>query len=1480
MILKLSDENNTPIVKKKKRRWLLYIFIFFFLIISSIGITIYLLPRVEFLQRELANQVVKILNNELKGQLEVDKIIFHNYNDLELINSRLLVAGDTLAYIPQLKLKFRLRNLFTNDISVRYFKLYKPRIKLLRLQDSSWNYDHIVFETIDTDTSKSSAPPIFVRKLEIVDGKFFMFDSTDRNEVRKGLLNFSDLKVSKLNIIASAKLNLNDNEHDYDISKLSFNEKNSGIVLDEFYANQIKFRDKNTSLEKAFLKFQDTEITLSAEADNFSVINSDNFDLEKMDAKVSMNAKNFNSDLITHFSDTIITKNQQYDIEVFANGSLKNLIVNKLNVKGKGLNLNGSVHLKNILNPDSLRYIADLKQSTINVTYYKGKMFFDTEAIPDFGLIYFNRMEVDGGILDFYADYDIRSNLGDIIGISKLDINDIPKYDAEIEFKNIDLNKLAFIDQVSKLNGSLKIKGENFKTNLLTADLELKLSESSFIQENIDSLIFTTKINKGYLDIEELSLFKGFSSAKIDGEIDISNLDSISYDLIINSKKLNLSNFFDKLPDNITAKIEVKGQGIDIDNMQTNVNANLIDFSLFDNHILDYKFNLDINNNGTNKEIKFNSNELNFDVSGDFIFTDFIDVLMNEIDYSIFEINKIENQVLGTDLIDEPILLKKYPKLNFKLALEIFDIKKLQDLFEINVNTKGNIEFEMKSDSNYLDLSLNKFKLYDTYYEHDNEPISSKLLDVKFNFLKKIENDSIDIEKLNLIANTPNIYLFNNNLDSVDVNINLSEGVLKGVLLSKLNEKIKFNSFIDISKLNNNIKINIPKIELSINEELDFKNIDDWNFTIGNSILTFNDLKISNNSKEEINIDGNFGIKDEYFDNININLSNYEINNIIKLLELEEYLSTLNGSINNLNVNLDGYLVEPTINLDISGKDMKFNDVELGDLKVDLDFINHSFNGDISLLKKDNKFSLNVSKLPFNLNIADNVYSLVEDEQVKMTFLMDNIDAAVLEPFIPGILDIKGKLASRIDIVGSKLNGINYSGDFNLTKSSFLVEATNISYNADAKVNISNDLFEVEEASVRNKSSDLKNGKANLTGFLKMDGFDVDKFEFKINSKSLKVLRDETRYSMPDIFGDFIIATGKNPIVFSGNFDYPNISGDVDILDAKLQMPNELVSQIVESKLHYEFLDNVIKISLKDSTEEVNEVRKKIETPFLDLINYDMNIRFVGDFDIKMELNALTEMRINLGTPYKDDIVIFKKDRNKEEAEFLGEIILKSDSNLSFLGKKFETSGKVSFPTGLIYNPHLDILATYANYTQNGIPFEVQINVTGTKEEPKIKFSYIYNNQVVSGEKSEIEQNAFSLLTLNMLKEDALGDNSENTNLQGEVMNYGNSFVSSLASKSLNEALLEYGLNADIDLDLNNPDKSIVKLQGNIFKNIKWSVGGNVSNIDNNQITIEIPLDVYNAYLPYLLFSKPNNPFVIRENQIEWEAKLRWGKTW
>lgn len=1478
----MTDENKNKKKKKWYKRWLLFIFLFFFIILSSIGITLYLIPRVEFLQRGLAQQIVKFLNNELQGQLELDKIIFHNYNELELRNARLLVAGDTLASIPKLELKFRFRNLLNKNISVRYLTLHNPTIKMLRLKDGSWNYEHITKLSEEVDTSISKSPPISFRKFEIKGGKFVMFDSSNVDtSYIDGQLNFSDMNVSNINLICSGKILLDDNNHNYSISKLELKENNSGLTLNHSFINEIGLRDKKTYIKQAQFNIDSSEINLNMTADNYSVLNSDFGDMEKMKMQLEIKGKNVKSDLMNYFTEPILKSNENYDLSIFANGNLNRLLVNEFNLTGNGISMKGDLTLKNILEPDSLRYFANFKNSNINLSYYKDKFMFDLEDLPELGLTYFNEFDIEGGIFDYHSNFDLRTNLGDLKGYAKLDINDVPEYDLLVDFKNLNLDKIVSGNQISKLNGYLKIKGTEFDPALMTGEIELKLYESKYIQDKIDTLHFTSDINKGKLSINEFSLYKGVSKATISGYVDISDFDNLMYDITIKSSKLDLSKINENFPDKISADISIKGRGIDFENMQLEIDANLRDFSIFDKHILKYNFNLIVDNDdNADKYMKVTSNEIDFELIGNFILDDLIDLINYEIAYFENNFNQTYSGIIGEEFINEMNYLKKYPNIDLTFNTSIKNLHKFNEILDMNINTKGNINMNLISNQDKLKFQINNFDLNHTYIEIDEDPLSSKRIDMNFLYRKSIIDEIEQIDTLSFNIFSPNLVYSENKLDSLEFNVDYYLHHLNLSFLSKINDDIKIDTDMVIDEKDNIYDFRFPKMKLSIDKLFDFHNQDDLKLSLNNSNLIFNKFSLTNNLKEEVNINGAFNIHDEYFDNLNLNLGNYDLSHLIDVFEMDEYFSTFKGMVKNMNVNLNGYMFEPRLDLNIKGRNLEFNRINLGNLDIDFKYLNHNIDGSFKIGKNDASMKIDILQLPFNFNLKDLDVSLVEDQDLKVVFSLNQLDAGVIEPFSPGILDIKGRLNSKVEVIGNKRDGVTYSGNLRLNDGSFLVEATNIIYNTDALVNIQNDKFEILETSIRNRSADLKGGRANIDGFIQMKGFDVDNFEFTIKSNRLKVMRDETRYSMPDFFGDFIIATGEKPLVFSGNFDEPNISGDVDVLEAKLQMPNEMTAQIVESKLHYEFLDDVIRISLKDSNEIGIAQQRIVEKPFLDLLNYDLNIRFLGDFSIKLDIDALTQMRINLGTKYKTDVVNYRKDREEEEAVLLGEIILKDNSSMSFFGKKFETTGIVMFPTGEIANPQFDIKARYKNFTQTGIPFEVQILVSGYKDNPQIKFFYIYNNFEATGDQSEIDQNAFSLLTLNMLKQDALGDNSQNSNIQGEMVNYGNSFISSIASKSLNEALLEYGLVTDIDLDLNNPDQSMVKIQGKLFKNIKWTVGGNVSNIENNQVSIEVPLGVFYGIMTNLQFTKPNNPFVTQENQILWETKLRFGKTW
>ncbi len=1499
----MSEENKNNNNKKWYKRWLLLIFLFFVFILGTISITIYLIPRVEYLQREFANQIVKLLNNELKGQLELDKIIFHSYNDIELQNARLIVAGDTLANIPKLNLKFKLRNILKKDISVRYLTLHNPTFKLLRLKDSTWNYEHITKIREEVDTSITDVPPISFRKFEINNGKFIMFDSTIINTnsnifsnidstlnsdiiLNDKQLNFSNLKFSKINIVANGNILLNDNIHNYAVSKLEMKEDNTNLIINHSFIDEIGLRDKKTFIKGANFNVDESEIKVEFQADNYSVLNSDYSDLEKMNLKIEINGRNVKSDLLNYFTEPILNTNENYELKIFANGNVKNLLINEFNIAGNGVNLKGDINFKNILEPKTLNYNLNLKNSNINVTYYKDKLNFDLQDIPEFGLTYFNEFEVSGGIYDYTTNFNLRSNLGELSGKVFLDINNIPTYEMSVNFKNINLDKIIPGKQISKLNGYIKIKGKEFDPSLMSGNIELKLFESKYIKDKIDTLSFSSAIEKGKLSINEFSLYKGVSKATISGNLDISDIDKIKYDLMLKSNNLDLSKIDESLPDNISGDIKIIGEGIDTENMKLELIASFKDFSIYNKHILKYDFNLVVDNqkNG-DKYLKINSEEIDFEVIGNFRLDDLIDLIFYELDYYENNYNITYSSILGQELEDKFKYIRKYPKVDLTFNTTIKNLHKFNEILDLNINTKGNININLITNENNFKFQLNNFDLNNTYLEFEEDPIYSKRIDMNLLYKKSIvenNNEYIEehIDNLSFNLYTPSLVVAANNIDSLELNLDYYLHHLNLSLLSKINDDILIDTDMILDENKNIFDFRFPKMNIYVDKLFDFKNNDDILLNLDNSNLLFNKFSLLNNNQEELNINGEINFKTEYLDNLNINLNNYDLAKLVDLLEMEEYFSTFEGNLKNMNINLNGYMNEPNVGIDLQGRNIEFNQTSLGNIDFDMKYINHNLIGSFNVNNKVSSLKIDILKLPFNFNLSEMDISMIEDQDLNIILSINQLNAAVIEPFSPGILNITGTLESKVEIAGNQRDGVNYNGNLILNKGSFLVEATNVIYNTEAKVNISNDMFEVVETTIRNRESDLKDGKANIAGFIQMDGFDVSNFEFKIDSKRLKVLRDETRYSMPDFFGDFVVSTGQNPLKFSGNFDKPSISGDVDILNAKLQMPDEMTAQIVESRLHYEFIDDVVKISLKDSLDNTEQEKRTIEKPFLDILNYDLNIRFLGDFGIKLDLDALTQLRINIGTRFKTDVVNYKKNRNEEEGVLLGEIIVKDNSALIFFGKKFETTGIVTFPTGEIDNPQFDILAKYKNFTQAGIPFEVQIIIKGFKDNPNIKFLYDYNGLKATGDQSEIDQNAFSLLTLNMLKEDALGDNSQNSNLQGEMVNYGNSFVSSLASKSLNEALLEYGLVTDINLDLNNPDQSIVKIEGNLFKNIKWSVGGNVSNIENNQISVEVPLGVLFGMMSYIQFTKPNNPFVTQENQLLWEFKLKLGKTW
>lgn len=163
---KLNTKKSLP---KRIFKYIAILILFFIVFISSL---ILLIPRVEFLQNQLATRLQSFLEDDFIADLKIGKINFKSYDDIEISEILLYTRGDTLAYIPKLELEFNFKQLLSNNIYVKKLKIYNSTFKILRSKDSTWNYNYIVFSTPDNDNTKSKTPVLNLKNIQLINSNF------------------------------------------------------------------------------------------------------------------------------------------------------------------------------------------------------------------------------------------------------------------------------------------------------------------------------------------------------------------------------------------------------------------------------------------------------------------------------------------------------------------------------------------------------------------------------------------------------------------------------------------------------------------------------------------------------------------------------------------------------------------------------------------------------------------------------------------------------------------------------------------------------------------------------------------------------------------------------------------------------------------------------------------------------------------------------------------------------------------------------------------------------------------------------------------------------------------------------------------------------------------------------------------------------------------------------------------------------------
>lgn len=1531
---KLQEKNKVTFSKifRKICKYFLRVSIVLLILVFLAATGLILLSKTYAFRNWAGGILGQTINESLTGTIEFDDFRINWLDGIELYGFRLLAAGDTVAAAERISVSLDIPALMDEKANINIVKLESPIIKMLRLSDSSWNIDHIAPPSEDTTESGTSEWVIELNKLIIDNGKFIMVDSLSENTA-KGSFDQGNIIIKNLNLNAGLKAELKDNKYKFDLRKLSFKENNSDLVLENL-SMQLAADTNGITIGGLELETADSELKLEAALGSINLFAEESEPLENADVKLSIDFEKIYTGDILKFAKLPVKKDTYISLESDLNGTLRQISIEKFLLKS------GNSRIKfsgNIDNADDERLLS-FDINLAGTKFYEsdiGRILGNTlsEGIPAFGIASFRNGRFHGTADSISTEIEFFSGLGGLSGRGGIALGETPAYSAELSCQNLNLGLLAgSADMQSSITGDIFLQGSGTDPQHMNSVFSIRSVDSRFSMLEYNALLLQGSLIKGIVRLDTLALDIKLDETKrpeylsgektgVEGwaEVDISNPNDPSYKVNLDYFGLDLAQMFHEpgYPQYLTGAVDINASGIELDQLDGNFQLAFEEVLFGDRALFPFSLNLNFRHfESGRKTVNIYSDYITAELYGNFKYFELIDALaLNGEFIGQYFADKFSNPETATD---SSLTVDKAPKfipvpgiIDFSLKANINDISAIATLVDdFSIVLKSQMEFHFKSDSLGSSFDIDSLNISSFDLETPDVNISARPIDISGGFeIIKHPDSSMSLQKIGLQLSS-NFDIMVNDLVIANpiAGVNIENNKVGYNASTVIDNMIAIESTGQAEFMPEGIELETDSLTLGYMELFQWANYGPIIASYNEGNINIGSLAMQREGAEKIELKGS--LQENNAANLSLKLSNFPIGDILLLIDKEQIpgLDTLSGNIDSLKANLSGSLENPFAILTLDVGNLALNNIPIGEIKAALKHKNARVKGLVDLFdpfsgEKRKLLTAEIASLPLDLSTSPKGERFHNRFPLDIDLKADDLPLVLANPFIVGIKDLRGSADFKINIKGFAPDNIDYIGNLNFDKASMIVESTNLKYYADADVEVITDEIKLRDITLYNTDSDMKRGAANLTGLVRLNNFNLDYLDFEIRSNGFKVLSSASRKTMPTLYGDFIIATGENPLKFFGTMTEPNLEGDVNVLLADLNMPLESEPQKVQSSLAYKIKGS--QISLYDTTETAIAVLDSIESraeritnrkdnenggqeqDFADLLNINIRARLLGSFNVTMDLMPLSKLTADIGTQNRGEQIRYVKYRNSKQANLYGELLVEKGSTLS-LYKTFNTQGTISFPSGNIANPGLDLVAEHEFTSQSGEEtkyYIVRLNVSGTKENLQIDFSYSINGEDVSGDSTQIAQDAMFLLLFGKTKAELTGGSGSGG--PSGLENIGTSGAAMGASFVVNEILssIEYIESADIDFEGGDFTNARLKLKGKLFGDVRFEIGGTVADFaSNNEISIDAPLaelfgsDLMNINLTISRSTSINTTPSI--DQKEWEVKFKFGGSW
>jgi len=1447
-------------VKRSLFRKIVNVFIGIFLGLILLSLILLGYTQTKTFRETLREKIISLVNKEINGKLNIEKLNGTIFTSLFLQNTSVLVGNDTLFYARNVELKISPLQILLKKIYVR--KILLEDVKIAMLQDSTraWNFSKLI-KPKPEDTTKSSFPFfVQVNDLQLHNVQFIRQSYANyKSQQNYPTMNMNDLRINNLHFNAQAFVDVDNSNYLLILKELSFKPNLTRFNLRNI-SGEFAIAKNFASINNLYFLTDSSELKLNARIDSLNLFGKVQLeDFKNYPVTINANAKSFNFDDLSSFIGSTEILKGNPSMELKARGKFGNFKIEKLAVDYRNTHFRIEGKVLHLNSPRDLFIQAKVYET--DFSYEDVNALLPTLKLPEYALLHMTgiNIEFDGQPTNFKTKFLGNIENGKVSFDASINVSSNPMtYDINFETNELDLAPVIKTNTSLTSKGSLTGKGVSPAD--IKADFKFNANNSSLNGHPLDN--FTVNVNAANrimdLSIDGLS---SNTSALVKGNISFDKDTIPSYNLVGQLKKLNLATFLkdQKYDSNLNFYFSADGKNFDPDKLTGSFSFG-VDSSHFRNKKIDYSniqcvFKKDL----LNREILLTSDFVDFKIDGNFSLKKAIALISYEtttisgiIAKKVSELNPISivsNQQSNIEIDNAvPDIVNENLKFNYDFKFKDFELIAMllgNDQFDISGNGKGII----KNENGNFSVS-NEMKLDYLVMMQDKTTIYLSDIDSDINFTR--DNNSLSFDKLFGTASlTGKRFYSGSNIKSISADITFNQSKLFFSGSANIEDMIFAEADGMINMTPNEQLLSLNKLSATY-DGLEWSNKDIVKILFNPDFFKILQFTVQHDTST-INLDGII----ERSGNQNLNITASRISgNLLEryLLGYKDNLLIANGS---LNGRIEGKLDNPVMKILFDLKDLQISSSKLGSAKGSLNYSNKKLTIDFEFLDlnaNEQKPLLTLKgSLPIDLSLANVSKRFVDNEPLSIKLKSENFDLSSLGRIIPGITDQRGILFADVDLSGSFKDPI-FKGFINLTDGRFKSLYNNLDYSCSVKIHFENQEMKLDDMILSNAGGSKYSGTIYGAGGISFNGFSMKDMDLHFNG-NLAVLGQQSQAVSPNFYGDLIIGSDGDwilskpgdRILFKGNFLMEN----TDLVYTTQQANGELQNK----NFNFIFIQDSTKIDRELALFQKVLLKEKAlqEQSFLKTekpLNLDYEIGISADNSAKLVFILSQAANQKLFVEMRGDL---KYSSYGGESRVQGAFELLQGSKLEFF-KTFEATGFIRFESD-VTNPYLDIVATYtSDYIDprgDGKPQDVAIKIKIKSPLSELGKSLAGNTESIGvyvGTRN-IQNNirdarydyadAFSFILIGKFKDDLTAqDKAQVAGQTNAIGSTATSFLGSVLTNFLNSQVGDLVNNIQIN---QSGEYTKFSLSGRI-QNLRYSFGGTTEvfqNINKANIKVE-----------------------------------------